>query len=160
MRKPDAQVQFLDKLEPQLEGLDEIAVDITADYLRKLLPEPETAARYVLNEALGLEVDDAFVVCDAGRGTVYLISYSVESVQPLRLTMCVGATGDTKGAVLLDNAFEKQVKSVINAENYNNIPSKNKTKMMSDWEYEFKRTFKHDEKTDKSWTVYIPGFFS
>lgn len=35
-----------------------------------LVSEPEAAARYVLNDSMGLNIGDAFVVCDAGGGTV------------------------------------------------------------------------------------------
>ena len=36
----------------------------------EMVSEPEAAARYVLSETLALKVGDAFVVCDAGGGTV------------------------------------------------------------------------------------------
>jgi molecular chaperone DnaK (HSP70) len=36
----------------------------------ELVSEPEAAARYVFSENLSLQVGDAFVVCDAGGGTI------------------------------------------------------------------------------------------
>jgi hypothetical protein len=38
-------------------------------------------------------VGDAFVLCDAGGGTVDLISYEVDSVTPLELKELVPGTG-------------------------------------------------------------------
>lgn len=39
-------------------------------------------------------MNDTFVVVDAGGGTVDLISYTVKSIDPLRLEMCVESAGN------------------------------------------------------------------
>jgi len=124
----------------------------------ELVSEPEAAARYVFNENLSLQVGDAFVVCDAGGGTIDLISYQVERLRPLRLKMCVEATGDLYGAVFLDSAFENTVKTHIGADAYDALSARNKKKMMADWEHGIKRTFKHGQSPDKNWIVDIPGY--
>ena len=41
----------------------------------------------------GLAVGDAFVVCDAGGGTVDLISYEITSLKPFELKELVGSKG-------------------------------------------------------------------
>lgn len=41
----------------------------------------------------GLKVGDAFVICDAGGGTVDLISYEIVSLKPFELKELVAATG-------------------------------------------------------------------
>ena len=41
----------------------------------------------------GLAVGDGFVVCDAGGGTVDLISYEITSLKPIELKELVGSTG-------------------------------------------------------------------
>lgn len=124
----------------------------------ELVSEPEAAARYVFSENLSLKVGDAFVVCDAGGGTIDLISYKVEKLNPLRLKMCSEATGDLYGAVFLDNAFEKTVKAHIGGDVYDALSIRNKKKMMGDWEHGIKRTFKHGQRSDKDWVVDIPGY--
>lgn len=124
----------------------------------ELVSEPEAAARYVFNESLSLKVGDAFVVCDAGGGTIDLISYKIERLNPLRLKMCSEATGDLYGAVFLDNAFERTVKAHIGADVYDTLSVRNKKKMMADWEHGIKRTFKHGQRADKDWVVDIPGY--
>lgn len=48
-----------------------------------LIKEPEAAALFAAQSMnFALNPDDAFVVCDAGGGTVDLISYEVESIHP------------------------------------------------------------------------------
>jgi hypothetical protein len=124
----------------------------------ELVSEPEAAARYVFSENLSLRVGDAFVVCDAGGGTIDLISYRVEKLDPLRLMMCSEATGDLYGAGFLDNAFERTVKAHIGADTYNALSLRNKKKIMGDWEHGIKRMFKHGQRPDKDWVVDIPGY--
>ena len=77
----------------------------------KLIKEPEAAALFTLHEMgnKGLEVEtlsilylltltnrqvgDALVLCDAGGGTVDLISYEIKSLNPLDLAELTTATG-------------------------------------------------------------------
>jgi molecular chaperone DnaK (HSP70) len=61
-----------------------------------LIKEPEAAALYTLNSLdFSLKEDDAFVVCDAGGGTVDLISYEVVSTVPkLELREIVPGSGE------------------------------------------------------------------
>lgn len=61
-----------------------------------LVREPEAAALAVLKEKKDegepLQVGDCFVVCDAGGGTVDLISYKICALDPLQVDEC--AVGD------------------------------------------------------------------
>lgn len=61
-----------------------------------LVSEPEAAALAVLREKRDdgerLEVGDCFVVCDAGGGTVDLISYKICALDPFQVEEC--AVGD------------------------------------------------------------------
>lgn len=52
-----------------------------------LISEPEAAAVYTLKsiQPNHLRVGNNFIVCDAGGGTVDLISYEIEQVTPLRI---------------------------------------------------------------------------
>ncbi len=60
-----------------------------------LIKEPEAAALYTMHSlGFSLKVGDAFVVCDAGGGTVDLISYEIEAITPrLALKELVPGTG-------------------------------------------------------------------
>ncbi|RDW66734.1 hypothetical protein BP5796_09483 [Coleophoma crateriformis] len=106
-----------------------------------LVSEPEAAARYILNDSIGLNVVDSFVLCDAGGGTVDLISYTVKDLKPLRFEMCAVADGDVYGAVVLDNAFEREIKGIISVETYDNLSIRSKKKGAY-----------------KDWIVDIPGY--
>ena len=62
----------------------------------ELLLEPEAAVIYTLEryKLRGVENDDSFVVCDAGGGTVDVISYKVTAVAPrLRIQELTVPTG-------------------------------------------------------------------
>jgi len=60
-----------------------------------LIKEPEAAALYTTHSLdFALNVGDAFVVCDAGGGTVDLISYEVVALSPnLQLKELVPGSG-------------------------------------------------------------------
>lgn len=64
-----------------------------------LMTESEAAAIAVCNNVAGgrilaLEIGDCFVVCDAGKVTVDLISYKITALDPLRIEECVGVTSE------------------------------------------------------------------
>jgi molecular chaperone DnaK (HSP70) len=63
----------------------------------ELVTEPEAAALAILKEKNedneALEVGDCFVVCDAGGGTVDLISYKIIGLDPLAIEECVVGDG-------------------------------------------------------------------
>lgn len=50
------------------------------------------------------------VVCDAGGGTVDLISYQVESMKPFRISECSIGTAKSCGSIFLDRAFMAAVR--------------------------------------------------
>lgn len=60
-----------------------------------MIKEPEAAALYAAKSfSFALQANDAFVVCDAGGGTVDLISYEVEAIRPiLQVKELVPGTG-------------------------------------------------------------------
>ncbi|ETN40493.1 uncharacterized protein HMPREF1541_04770 [Cyphellophora europaea CBS 101466] len=76
-----------------------------------MVSEPEAAALFVLRREYsrnGCSVDDIHVVCDAGGGTVDLISYKVASVEPeLRLVEAKQGSGHLCGSMFLDRIFER-----------------------------------------------------
>ncbi|KAL9625213.1 MAG: hypothetical protein Q9160_000615 [Pyrenula sp. 1 TL-2023] len=78
-----------------------------------IISEPEAAALYELNERsnFGIEVDDTFVVCDAGGGTVDLISYTVKSLKPTVLEEAAPGSGSACGSTFLNRIFADYLKS-------------------------------------------------
>ncbi|RDK39918.1 actin-like ATPase domain-containing protein [Aspergillus phoenicis ATCC 13157] len=81
-----------------------------------LVSEPEAAALYCLNaiQPNSIENNDVVVVCDAGGGTVDLISYRVTTVSPLCLEEVAEGTGDICGSVMLDAGFKNFLKVLVN----------------------------------------------
>lgn len=85
-----------------------------------MIKEPEAAALYTLYDlGFSLRVGDAFIVCDAGGGTVDLISYEVEATSPrLKLKELVPGSGGMAGSLGLNKRFEEAVKNLIGEEEF------------------------------------------
>lgn len=83
-----------------------------------LIKEPEAAAMHTLHDLnFSLRVGDAFVICDAGGGTVDLISYEVEATTPkLKLKELVPGKAGMAGSLGLNKRFEEAVKNLIGEE--------------------------------------------
>ncbi|KAI4720030.1 actin-like ATPase domain-containing protein [Aureobasidium sp. EXF-10727] len=84
-----------------------------------MISEPEAAAIYALKsmeqETKMLAEGDNFIVCDAGGGTVDLISFQICSLSPLRLKESTPGTGELCGGVFLNLRFQALVKSRMGA---------------------------------------------
>lgn len=79
-----------------------------ADPRITLVSEPEAAAIYTLRglDPHGLRVGDTFVVCDAGGGTVDLISYTISALQPvLEVREAAPGSGALCGSTFLNRRF-------------------------------------------------------
>ncbi|KAI9763899.1 MAG: hypothetical protein M1840_009011 [Geoglossum simile] len=76
----------------------------------ELLSEPEAAALYTLKHldrsSSMIRVNDRIVVCNAGGGTVDLISYDVLQIHPLTVRECAAGTGDYCGSTFIDRNFD------------------------------------------------------
>ncbi|KAF3289264.1 hypothetical protein TWF970_003044 [Orbilia oligospora] len=95
-----------------------------------LVSEPEAAALYVLKAmhaanfsristqaTPALKTGDTFVICDAGGGTVDLISYEVEEVQPsFKLREAAVGTGAKCGSSYIDQAFLELLRQKLGPE--------------------------------------------
>ena len=73
-----------------------------------IITEPEAAAMYALDamDPHNIKVGDTFVLCDAGGGTVDLISYKVSALKPtLRITEATPGSGSLCGSTILNRIF-------------------------------------------------------
>lgn len=63
-----------------------------------------------------MKVGDAFVLCDAGGGTVDLISYEITNLDPLEFRELVKGTGSTAyeqiPSILIDNEIEVALRAL------------------------------------------------
>ncbi|KAL7936393.1 hypothetical protein V8C35DRAFT_295382 [Trichoderma chlorosporum] len=92
-----------------------------------LIKEPEAAALWTTKK-LGIPLlpGDTFVVCDAGGGTVDLISYQVEETLPhICVKELVPGTGGLAGSLGLNQRFEDAVRRLVGKEQWRVLqPSK------------------------------------
>jgi molecular chaperone DnaK (HSP70) len=73
-----------------------------------LVSEPEAAAIYALQglDPHGLHIGESFVLCDAGGGTVDLISYTITNLKPiLKIREAAPGTGGLCGSTFLNRRF-------------------------------------------------------
>ncbi|KAG8419671.1 hypothetical protein J3458_004519 [Metarhizium acridum] len=122
-----------------------------------LIKEPEAAALYTVKTLdFSIKKGDAFVVCDAGGGTVDLISYEVHQVVPnLQVKELVPGTGGMAGSMGLNQRFAQAVQNLIGDEQW--FPLK-KSKAWAiaqrQFDQEVKRAFRGDP--DEEYFVNFP----
>ena len=84
-----------------------------------MISEPEAAAVYALDalDPRKIEVGDTIVVCDAGGGTVDLISYTAMALKPkLEVIEATPGTGSLCGSTFLNRRFEKFLEDKLGQE--------------------------------------------
>ncbi|KAK5658679.1 hypothetical protein OQA88_2075 [Cercophora sp. LCS_1] len=84
------------------------ALSLDNDAKIHLVAEPEAAAIYALRglDPHGLGVGDSFVICDAGGGTVDLISYTITKLHPvLEVEELTVGTGGLCGSTFINSRF-------------------------------------------------------
>ncbi|KAI9836129.1 MAG: hypothetical protein M1838_005137, partial [Thelocarpon superellum] len=126
----------------------------------RLISEPEAAAVYTLKaiQPNHLKIGDNFVVCDAGGGTVDLISYKITQLNPLRVEESGVGSGGLCGSAFLDYRFEDHVRSRIGVERYEAMKEKKPKTWQMGLKYfeEFvKRNFNEEEHQEVN--VPFPG---
>jgi len=81
-----------------------------------IISEPEAGAIYALDtmDPHGIKINDTFVVCDAGGGTVDLISYKVSTLKPvLQIAEAAPGSGSSCGSTFLNRVFAKHLKNKL-----------------------------------------------
>ncbi|KAL8714311.1 MAG: hypothetical protein Q9220_001642 [cf. Caloplaca sp. 1 TL-2023] len=90
----------------------------------QIFSEPECAAIHALKDLddIGsLRCNDRLLVCDAGGGTVDIITYEIVQTSPLSIVECTVGTGDYCGSTFVDREFEKFLARRLGSQ-YSNIP--------------------------------------
>jgi molecular chaperone DnaK (HSP70) len=95
----------------------------------KMVTEPEAAATYTLKTLKSgaggddFKEGDHFVLCDAGGGTVDLLSYRVRSVSPdFRVEEAAVGTGDKCGSTFINRRFIDWLKKKLGEKTIERIP--------------------------------------
>ncbi|KAK2038571.1 actin-like ATPase domain-containing protein [Colletotrichum somersetense] len=122
------------------------------------ITEPEAAALATMRDLAGrpnIKVGDHFVVCDAGGGTVDLISYEVTSLKPMVVREAIKGDGDLCGGVFLDEAFVEMIKNKVTPQAWDNVPKDEAANILNgDWENGIKQQF--DGQQDRQWHIKLP----
>ncbi|EXM13851.1 hypothetical protein FOTG_17709 [Fusarium oxysporum f. sp. vasinfectum 25433] len=120
-------------------------------------PEPEAAAlASICERAEDLDEGDFFVICDAGGGTVDLISYKVESIDPVALQEAVVGSGGLCGGIFVDQQFQRICKTRL-GRHWSSLSQTGILEIMKDeWENGIKRHFK-PVSSSKEFIVKIPA---
>ncbi|TDZ27793.1 hypothetical protein C8035_v008624 [Colletotrichum spinosum] len=97
---------------------------------------------------------DHFVVCDAGGGTVDLISYEIVSTDPMVVREAVKGDGRLCGGVFLDEAFAQLLRQKLGHNAWDAMTKDEVQRVLhNDWEHGIKRQFYGQ---DKDWIVVLP----
>ncbi|CAG8962469.1 hypothetical protein HYFRA_00014199 [Hymenoscyphus fraxineus] len=123
-----------------------------------MITEPEAAALSIIRDKAdeeSLGAGDTFVVCDAGGGTVDLISYTINNLRPLEIQETVKGEGGLCGSVYLNISFQNYIEILIGKEQYDKLPVASKRNMMMEFDQTIKRIF--NEKNNEVHTIDLFG---
>ncbi|KAL2685560.1 hypothetical protein Neosp_006660 [[Neocosmospora] mangrovei] len=123
----------------------------------RFISEPEAAALATLKDLSKrstVEAGDTIVVCDAGGGTVDLISYRIESTQPFIVKECAKGDGGLCGGIFLDENFINLIKRKAPPGAWESVTKAEERRFLNDgWEHGIKPQFENQQKT---WPVDLP----
>ncbi|KAJ5393608.1 uncharacterized protein N7487_011249 [Penicillium crustosum] len=127
------------------------------------VPEPEAAALATLSEEQNdAKPGDVYMICDAGGGTVDLISYKISQVNPITLDEAVEGTGESLelgglcGGIFIDNGFERIVKARLGRRWEKISQNGIKEILKGEWEQSIKRGYK-PQNAEKEYAIRIPA---
>ncbi|KAF5638257.1 mitochondrial-type heat shock 70 [Fusarium tjaetaba] len=123
----------------------------------RFISEPEAAALATikdLSKRSTMKIGDTMVICDAGGGTVDLISYQIESVSPFVVKECVKGDGGLCGGVFLDERFLKLIKRKLTRGSWDSVTSVEEKKFLNEWwEHGIKPQFSNQ---NRDWVIDLP----
>ncbi|KAK3904103.1 chaperone protein DnaK [Staphylotrichum tortipilum] len=123
-----------------------------------MISEPEAAAIYALHglDPHGLKVGDSFVICDAGGGTVDLISYTITNLKPiLEVQEATPGTGALCGSSFLNMRFAKFLRAKLGRAD--GFDDEVLADAMEKFEKTIKRQFTLNAKDDDTYIIPVGG---
>ncbi|KAI9661677.1 MAG: hypothetical protein M1821_008915 [Bathelium mastoideum] len=118
----------------------------------ELIKEPEAAALFTLHNLKnqGLVEGDAITVCDAGGGTVDLVSYEILRLSPLELKELVPSTGGIAGSRIINKRFEQWIKDTVGERVHLDLKETNGYRLaMKQFEETLKPAFRSENDEDQ-----------
>ncbi|KAJ5099054.1 hypothetical protein N7532_006055 [Penicillium argentinense] len=128
-----------------------------------LLSEPEAAAVHTIRtiQPNSISKGDCFIVCDAGGGTVDLITYRITQTEAIRMEEVTVGTGEICGSFMLDELFQEFLVEAIGERAYNKMPAANKRQIMERWRTDVKHAYSGPEDAndyvDTGHMIPVPG---
>ncbi|KAF4626038.1 hypothetical protein G7Y89_g12118 [Cudoniella acicularis] len=122
-----------------------------------LVSEPATAicALHSLDPH-GLNIGDSFVLCDAGGGTVDLISYTITQLHPiLQVKEAAGGTGGLCGSIFLNRAFAKFLTTKLRGED--GWDDEILSEAMDRFDSVIKKQYSPATEDEDGYTILVPG---
>ncbi|KAK2006639.1 actin-like ATPase domain-containing protein [Colletotrichum eremochloae] len=130
---------------------------LAGDTVLSFISEPEAAALATmcdLKHRPDIQEGDHFVVCDAGGGTVDLISYQITEVSPVTVKESVKGNGKLCGGIFLDQAFIELMRCKVTPKVWDALSKDEVHSLLnSDWEHGIKQQFYGQQ---KDWIVTLP----
>ncbi|PTB65357.1 hypothetical protein BBK36DRAFT_1205073 [Trichoderma citrinoviride] len=127
------------------------------DTTLEFISEPEAAALASLkdmSDRADMKVGDHFVVCDAGGGTVDVITYTVINQTPMKVQESVRGDGKLCGATFVDERFRTLLKSKMAWTTWEQLGEDGIARLINnEWENGIKPQFCND---GRNWTIQIP----
>ncbi|KAL7798049.1 hypothetical protein V8C37DRAFT_418546 [Trichoderma ceciliae] len=127
------------------------------DTALEFISEPEAAALATLqdmSDRSDVRPGDHFVVCDAGGGTVDVITYTVIDKDPTRVEESVRGDGKLCGAAFVDEHFRNLLRSKFPLDTWEKLGEDRIARLMNDeWENGIKPQFCND---NRKWLIQIP----
>ncbi|KAJ5548339.1 hypothetical protein N7513_005573 [Penicillium frequentans] len=128
-----------------------------------VLSEPEAAAIYAIRtiQPNKMTEGDCFIVCDAGGGTVDLITYRITQSEPMRMEEVTEGTGEVCGSVILDGLFENYLIRTLGKKVYKGMGNATKRIAMQRWQNDIKPHYSgpddENEDLDLGYVIPIPA---
>ncbi|KAJ5258405.1 hypothetical protein N7524_009961 [Penicillium chrysogenum] len=129
----------------------------------RLLSEPEAAAVCAIRtiQPNTISKGDCLIVCDAGGGTVDIITYRVKQTDPLAFEEATKGTGAVCGSVMLDERFDALIKRIIEKESNELLPQSTARAARKYWQDYIKPGYtgplEDDEMCELGYWIPVPG---
>ncbi|KAF2878237.1 hypothetical protein BDV95DRAFT_600908 [Massariosphaeria phaeospora] len=97
-----------------------------------------------------LKVGDAITICDAGGGTVDLVSYEILNLHPLELKELCPSTGGIAGSLMTNKGFETWIRDMVGERAYFDLKDTDAyRRVMKDFDNSIKPSFRGEGDEDE-----------
>ncbi|OCK79114.1 actin-like ATPase domain-containing protein [Lepidopterella palustris CBS 459.81] len=122
-----------------------------------LVSEPEAAAAYCIKmmQPVTLQPGNNIVICDAGGGTVDLITYRITNLSPLEVEESAIKNGGKCGGVFVNRIFQKMIEKRLGANS--GLTDIGKHQLMNHFETYVKREFEETGDPGNEHYLPVPG---